>query len=140
MFEIILGAYVWETAGLVIGGLTLIQCLCSAWFARRIQRLNGEGVRGNLFLQPKTVVVLGFLPTLLFSQSVSAAADVAQHREALRAIQPIPVVPRVRLGQIIEPLLDPDAARPPEMDLLPVNATLDGCDVQGELPLRRDPG
>lgn len=132
--SIILGAYVWETAGLVIGGLTLIQCLCSAWFARRIQRLNGEGVRGNLFLQPKTVVVLGFLPTLLFSQSVSAAADVAQHREALRAIQPIPVVPRFRLGQIIEPLLDPEAARPPEMDLLPVNATLDWPHQRPEIP------
>ena len=132
--SIILGAYVWETVALVIGGLTLTQCLCAAGFARRIQRLNREGVRGNLLLQPKTVVVLGFLPTLLFSQSVSAAADVAQHREALRAIQPIPVVPRVRLGQIIEPLLDPEAERPPEMDLLPVGARLDWPHQRPVLP------
>ena len=132
--SIILGAYVWETVALVIGGLTLTQCLCAAGIARRIQRLNREGVKGNLLLQPKAVVVLGFLPSLLFSQSVSAAADVTQNREALRAIQPIPVVPRVRLGQIIEPLLEPGAERPPEMDLLPVGARLDWPREQPVIP------
>ena len=131
--SIILGAYVFTTAAAIISLLTLVQSLCAGYFTRRVQHLRDIGKRANLLLQPKAVVVLGFLPSLVFSQTVSAAADVTQNREALRAIQPIPIVPRVRLGQILEPLLEPGADRPPELDLLPVGARLNWPHVTPEL-------
>lgn len=128
--SIILGAYIWTTAGLVIAGITLIQFLAVIWFARRAQRTMDEGERPHWMLRPRTVVLAGFLPSLLFSQSVSAAADVAQNRVALRAIQPIPGVPRVRLGQ----LLEGGDARPPELDILPRDAVIDYPRVSPKLP------
>ena len=131
--SIILGSYVFTTAAIIIGSLTLVQSVCAGYFTRRVQALRDRGERGNLLLQPKSVLVLGFLPSLVFSQSVSAAADVTQNREALRAVQVIPIVPRVRLGQILEPLLEPGADRPPELDLLPEGARLNWPQVTPEL-------
>ncbi|MEE2940463.1 MAG: sulfatase-like hydrolase/transferase [Planctomycetota bacterium] len=128
--SIVLGAYVWTTAAGVIGAMTLAQLLCAVWFTLRTQRLRDAGQRSHWMLQPRTVVLVGFLPSLLFSQSVSAAADIAQNREALRAIQPIPAVPRVRLGQLIEG----DDPRPPAMDLLPSDAQLDWPRTRPTLP------
>ena len=132
--SIILGSYVWTTAALVISAVTLFQFLCVSFFARRAQRLIDADTRPHILLQPRTVVLAGFLPSLVFSQSVSAAADIAQNREAIRAIQPIPAVPRVRLGQILEPFLEPGDRRPPELDLLPPGATIDWPRVKPELP------
>lgn len=128
--SIVLGAYVWTTAAAVIAAITTVQFLAALWFARRCQGLLDEGERPHWMLQPRTVVLAGFLPSLLFSQSVSAAADVAQNREALRAIQPLPAVPRVRLGQ----LFDGGEARPPELDLLPSDARLDWPRTAPRLP------
>lgn len=128
--SIILGAYVWTTAAAVIGAVTLVQFLFALWCTRRAQTRLDAGERAHWMLQPRTVVLAGFLPSLLFSQSVSAAADVAQNREALRAIQPIPAVPRVRLGQLIEG----DDPRPPSLDLLPSNARLDWPRTKPTIP------
>lgn len=132
--SIVLGGYIWTTAALVITAVTLAQYLCVARLARRAQRLMDEGRRPHMLLRPRTVVLAGFLPSLIFSQSVSAAADVAQNREAIRAIQPLPAVPRVRLGQILEPFLEPGDRRPPELDLLPQGARIDWPHVRPELP------
>ncbi|MEM8710193.1 MAG: sulfatase, partial [Planctomycetota bacterium] len=132
--SIILGAYVWTTAALVISLVTLAQAAFAMYFVRRVQRLEEAGERTHFLLRPRTVVVAGFLPSLLFSQTVSAAADVAQNREALRAIQPIPVVPRVRLGKILEPLLDASEPRPPELDLLPPGARVSWPHERPSLP------
>ncbi|MGK0480076.1 MAG: membrane-anchored protein YejM (alkaline phosphatase superfamily) [Planctomycetota bacterium] len=120
--SIILGGYIWTTAAVFISAITLAQTAIAMYFVRRIQGLEARDEKPHVLLRPRTVVLVGFLPSLLFSQTVSAAADVAQNREALRAIQPIPVVPRVRLGQVLEPFLEPSEPRPPELDLLPENA------------------
>ena len=122
--SIILGGYIWTTAALAISLITIAQSAFAMYFVRRVQGLEEQSERPHFLLRPRTVLLAGFLPSLLFSQTVSAAADVAQHHEALRAIQPIPAVPRVRLGQVLEPFLDPSELRPPELDLLPQNATM----------------
>ena len=122
--SIILGGYIWTTAAVVISLVTLAQTATAIYFVRRVQHLEDEGERVNVLLRPRTVALVGFLPSLLFSQTVSAAVDVTQNREAIRAIQPIPAVPRVRLGQILEPFLDDSEPRPPELDLLPKNASV----------------
>jgi membrane-anchored protein YejM (alkaline phosphatase superfamily) len=122
--SIILGSYIWTTAALVISLITIAQSACAMYFVRRVQGLEAASERPHFMLRPRTVLLAGFLPSLLFSQSVSAAADVAQNHEALRAIQPIPMVPRVRLGQVLDPFLEPSEPRPPELDLLPENATV----------------
>ena len=132
--SIVLEAYIWTTAGLVIAGTTLAQFLFVSIFARRAQRLIEKGERPHFLLRPRTVVLAGFLPSLIFSQSVSAAADVAQNREAIRAINPLPAVPRVRLGQILEPFLEPGDQRPPELDLLPEGSRIAWPHVAPELP------
>ncbi|MEL6907128.1 MAG: sulfatase-like hydrolase/transferase, partial [Planctomycetota bacterium] len=134
--SIVLGGYIWTTTAVVLGSVTLLQYLCFVAFARRAQRSADRGLRPHLLLQPRTVLALGLLPSLLFSQTVSAAADVAQNREAIRAIEPLPAVPRVRLGQILDPLLDEDSdlpPRPPELDLLPRGARLDWPRVRPEI-------
>jgi len=118
--SIILGAYVWATAATIISALAAAQFVLIGVFARRVQRLEAEGRAPFVLLQPKAVLVLGLLPSLLFSQSVYAAADLQGDREVLRAARPIPVVPRVRLGM----MLDDEQQRAPRYELLPDGARL----------------
>jgi membrane-anchored protein YejM (alkaline phosphatase superfamily) len=118
--SIVLGAYVWATAGAIIGTLTATQFLLLSALARRVARLQAEGRAPLFFLQPRVVLTVGVLPSLLFSQSVYAAADISGDHDVLRATRPIPVVPRVRLGS----LLDDERERTPRYELLPDDARL----------------
>lgn len=118
--SIILGSYVWTTAGAVIGTLAAAQFVLIGVLARRVQRLLDAGRAPFFLLQPKVVLVAGVLPTFLFSQSVYAAADLSGDRDVLRATRPIPVVPRVRLGMV----LDGEGERAPRYELLPDDAVL----------------
>lgn len=134
--SIILGSYVWTTAAMAIAAGTVLEFLAYAWFVRRAQSMLDEGDRAHWVLRPRTVILAGLTPTLIFSQTVSAAADVTQNRAAMRAIDPLPAVPRVRLGQVLDPLMA-DAERPPrppEFDLLPARAKLAWPEVRPTIP------
>lgn len=134
--SIVLGGYIWTTAALVIAAVTLAQLGLFVWFARRARGQIESGTRPHILLRPTTVMLAGLLPSFVLSVSVSAAADVTQNREAIRAVQPLPGVPRVRLGHVLEPLLDDETAteRPPELDLLPRGAKLAWPERTFELP------
>ncbi|MEZ6015856.1 MAG: sulfatase-like hydrolase/transferase [Planctomycetota bacterium] len=118
--SIILGAYVWTTAGVIISTLAVAEFLLFSALARRITRLLEGGHAPHFLLQPRVVIVAGVLPSLLFSQSVYAAADISGDRDVLRATRPIPVVPRVRLGM----MLDDEGERTPRFDILPDDSKL----------------
>lgn len=118
--SIILGAYVWATAGAIIATLAAAQFVLIGMLARRVDRLFDAGRTPSLFLQPRLVLVIGVLPSFVFSQSVYAAADISRDREVLRATRAIPVLPRVRLGMVLEE----EGARPAQYELLPGDAKL----------------
>ncbi|MEM1450943.1 MAG: sulfatase-like hydrolase/transferase [Planctomycetota bacterium] len=119
---IVLRAYVWTTAIVVLGALTLAELACAVFFTRRVQALRARGDRAHLLLRPRTVLLAGFLPTLAFSQSVGTAVDAARNREARRAVQPLPIAPSVPMARVLDPLLEAEPV--PALDLLPEDARL----------------
>lgn len=118
--SIVLGSYVWTFAAAVLATVAALQFLVVSALARRVDRLLESGRSLHLLLQPRAVLTMFALPSLVFSQSVYAAADLSGDREVLRATRPIPVVPRVRLGRV----LDPSGARAAELEVLPEGAKL----------------
>ncbi|MEM9380054.1 MAG: sulfatase-like hydrolase/transferase [Planctomycetota bacterium] len=129
---IVLRAYVWITAVVVLGALTLAEFGCATLFTRRVQALRARGDRAHLLLRPRTVVLAGFVPLLAFSQSVGTAVDAAGHREARRAVRPLPIAPSVPMARVLDPL--PESGSVPALDLLPDDARLDWPAVAPALP------
>ncbi len=96
-----LGAYIWLTAGVIVGLLTLAFTLFLRWRARvEDARIQG-GLRGHLVLQPRFVLLVLLLPLVVFEKGVWAAAEWAGEAEVLHATRSVPGL-KLRPSQVLD--------------------------------------
>lgn len=125
-----LGWTVWGTVLVYLVLATSLEYLLWRLAVKRLVRLEERGGTLPFALRPRTVCLLFLLPLIGIEKSVWAAAHAQGDAELLSASKPLPLIPRVRLGR----LLDPEGTRLPTLEIVPENAKLAYPRAWPELP------
>ena len=117
---VVLGPKVWVLATGVIGLLTVLQRGYWMRSLRQVRERERLGDRPQLYLRPRVVCMAVLLPLVFIEKGVYAHADITHDREIQEVSRPLPLYPRVRLSEMLEP----GAQRAPKYQLLPEGASI----------------